>query len=100
MAMNIGLEIRLLRERRGMTSKDLAARLGLSQSQMSRLEKGQRRIDAGLLNRVAEALGVAPAFFFGDSPPPVAPLPQTPDLGRVLRQQRHIRHISAEDLAK
>jgi transcriptional regulator with XRE-family HTH domain len=39
--MDIGLEIRLLRERKQITGKELAERIGLSQSQMSRLEKGR-----------------------------------------------------------
>ena len=43
--LDIGLEVKILRERIQMSAKDLAEKIGLSQSQMSRLEKGQRRID-------------------------------------------------------
>ena len=35
----LGLEIKLLRERRRLTGKEFAEKIGLSQSQLSRLEK-------------------------------------------------------------
>ena len=38
--LDIGLEVKILRERIKMSAKDLAEMIGLSQSQMSRLEKG------------------------------------------------------------
>ena len=64
--LNIGLEIKILRERKRMSGKELAEKIGLSQSQMSRLEKGQRRIDAQVLHKIARALDVRPSFFFGE----------------------------------
>ena len=56
--LNIGMEIKILRERKRISGKELAERIGLSQSQMSRLEKGQRRIDAQILHKIARALDV------------------------------------------
>ena len=53
--LDIGLEIKILRERLKVSSKELASRIGLSQSQMSRLEKGQRRIDTTILHKIAAA---------------------------------------------
>ena len=68
--LDIGLEVKILRERIKMSAKDLAEMIGLSQSQMSRLEKGQRRIDTKVLARIAEALGVEPSYFFrGEAAP-------------------------------
>ena len=101
--IDIGLEIRILRERLKMSAKELAERVGLSQSQMSRLEKGQRRIDTQVLRRVAEALGVDPSYFFRgeetlaetDAIPPSTP----PELGKVVRAERRNRHVSADELA-
>ena len=66
--LDIGLEVKILRERIKMSAKDLAETIGLSQSQMSRLEKGQRRIDTKVLARIAEALGVEPSYFFRGEP--------------------------------
>lgn len=100
--LDIGLEIRILRERMKVSAKELAERVGLSQSQMSRLEKGQRRIDTQVLHRIAQALGVSVSHFFrgGEVPeaetiPPV--LPET--LGKLIRSERRRRHVSAEELA-
>ncbi|MEE8143500.1 MAG: helix-turn-helix transcriptional regulator, partial [Planctomycetota bacterium] len=63
--LEIGKQIKKLREQKRITGKDLAQRIGLSQSQMSRLEQGQRRIDTEILARIADALEVSPARFFG-----------------------------------
>ena len=100
--MDIGLEIKLARERQGMSGKELAERVGLSQSQVSRLEKGQRRINAETLNRIAGALGVSAAAFFQEDTRwrdvNVAFLWR--DLGRIVRGERHRRHMTVEDLAQ
>lgn len=64
MGTQIGLEIKLLRERLKLSAKDLAERVGLSPSQMSRLESGQRRVDAIMLSKIARALEVHPSHFF------------------------------------
>ena len=100
--LDIGLEVKILRERLQMSAKELAEKIGLSQSQMSRLEKGQRRIDTSVLARISEALGVDPSHFFrGEEVPadgviqPTAPS----SVGKEIRSERRKRHISAEDLA-
>lgn len=103
----IGLEIRLLREKRRMTSKELAERVGLSQSQMSRLEKGQRRIDAKMLEKISNALGVSPSYFFerrgniGETTTvdEVDLRHLTIDLGRLFRQHRRQLHLTPEELS-
>lgn len=133
-AQKIGLEIRLLRERLKLSAKDLAERVGLSPSQMSRLESGQRRVDAVLLSKIARALDVHPSYFFQgfeEGPAPAGGEPglddeeddEGPDeggeraepapaglpavvgappahLGRVIRQERHRRHVTADELAR
>lgn len=124
-----GLEIKLLREQKQLSAKDLAEAIGLSPSQMSRLESGQRRVDAVLLSKIARALDVHPSYFFqgfeGALPPTVAEqLPDdlergledpsgdrpaledgvlaapTAQLGRILRAERRRRHLTAEELAQ
>ena len=100
--LDMGLEIRILRERLKVSAKELSEKIGLSQSQMSRLEKGQRRIDTRVLDRIARALGVDPSYFFGrESPAPTVALPPSfPEtLGKLIRSERRRQHISAEDLA-
>ena len=101
-ALNIGLEIKILRERKRISGKELAERVGLSQSQMSRLEKGQRRIDAQILHKIARALDVRPSFFFGEQglTGDLSLGPIHRDIGRLLRAERRKKHLSADDLAK
>ena len=100
--LDIGLEIRILRERMKVSAKELAEKVGLSQSQMSRLEKGQRRIDTQVLHRIAQALGVHASHFFsgGEVPTEEAFPAALPDsVGKLIRSERRRRHISAEELA-
>lgn len=119
----MGTEIRMLREQRGMSGKDLAAAIELSQSQISRLEAGLRRVDTTLLPKLAEALSVSITHFFPNlaphSTPPVAPprresgahsaskaisLEGSADpidhVGKIIRRERRNRHITAENLAR
>lgn len=100
--LNIGLEIKILRERKRMSGKELAEKIGLSQSQMSRLEKGQRRIDAQVLHKIARALDVRPSFFFGEQgvAEAVSLEPIHRDIGRMIRAERRKRHLSADELGK
>jgi len=42
---------------RGMTQKELAAKIGTRQSNISRIERGQQNTSIGLLNKVAKGLG-------------------------------------------
>jgi transcriptional regulator with XRE-family HTH domain len=101
--IDLGLEIRILRERQKLSAKELAERVGLSQSQMSRLEKGQRRIDTRVLERIAQALEVNPSYFFrGDEAPSpgVIPPSQPASIGKTIRAERRQRHLSLEELAE
>jgi transcriptional regulator with XRE-family HTH domain len=61
----IGERIRYARERAGLTQEELAKRIGKSQKAVSGYEKGQRAIRIDELPTLAEALGVAPGYFFG-----------------------------------
>jgi transcriptional regulator with XRE-family HTH domain len=51
--------IRRIRKERGLTAKEFAARIGTSAPQITRLEKGQRRLTVIWLNRIAKGLDVA-----------------------------------------
>lgn len=52
--------IRVARRRAGLTQKELAARVGRDQSQISRIETGRLALTVPLLLRLANALRVAP----------------------------------------
>lgn len=101
--MDIGLEIKILRERKQISAKELAEKVGLSPSQVSRLEKGQRRIDTQILNKIAQALDVTPAFFFQDAEGPPQDVDEGHvyrDIGRLIRIERRRRHLSSEEFAR
>ena len=58
------LLMRLGRESRGMTQKDLARASGLSQGQVSKLEIGQREPTGETVDRLSSALRYPPSFFY------------------------------------
>lgn len=110
--LEIGKQIKRMREERQLTGKDLAQQIGLSQSQMSRLEAGQRRIDTEILARIAAALGVPPGAFFphagGESTPELSLKREKEleishlhlELGKIIRSERRRRHLTVDDLAR
>jgi transcriptional regulator with XRE-family HTH domain len=57
-----------LREARGLTLRDLAARAGTSNQQVSHLELGKRQLTTSWLKRLAEALGCHPWEIVEDGP--------------------------------
>jgi transcriptional regulator with XRE-family HTH domain len=74
----LGEEIACIRKSAGMLSKDLAARAGLTQSQLSKIERGKRRCSPEELKLVAEALELPVGIFLGD--------PYTDNLDDLTRQ--------------
>jgi Zn-dependent peptidase ImmA (M78 family)/DNA-binding XRE family transcriptional regulator len=56
------------RERAGFSQGDLAQRVGLSRSSLTRVELGQRRLDALELVRLAQATGRSVEWFVSSSP--------------------------------
>lgn len=109
--LDIGARIKELREEREITGKDLARRIGLSPSQMTRLEKGQRRVDSEVIIKLAEALDLSPAAFFetGDGEPRELSPKEAKDaglatlhteIGKLIRSERRQRHITVDDLAR
>ena len=58
---NVTSKIRAARKKRGISQRDLARTLGMAQSTLSRLERGERRVSVDQLIEIARALGVRPA---------------------------------------
>ena len=65
--MSLGSRIRELRKRRGLTQRELAARLCIGQSAVSSLETGRTHLRAEDVPRLAEALGVSIPELFGEN---------------------------------
>lgn len=70
----VGARIRARRIYIGVSQQSLAAKLGLTFQQIQKYENGSNRISASRLKAVADALGVAPEYFFpsldGGADPP------------------------------
>ena len=60
------MEIHELREKRGLSQRELAERLGTTQSAVARLEAGNVSPSLPTLDKVAEALGVELVVSFVD----------------------------------
>ncbi len=63
--LRAGIAIRNAREIAGLTQTELAARIGIAQSALSRIEAGRTNMTLGMLRRVAEALDVDVALEVG-----------------------------------
>jgi len=59
------MHIRELRKGAGLTQDELAERIGCAQSEVSRMERGQRSLTVDRLLRLAQALNVEPASLLG-----------------------------------
>lgn len=62
--MEIGKIIKKYRENKGLTITTLAERLGISRSYMSRIEKGERRLDTETLVKISDILEVPIENFY------------------------------------
>lgn len=60
----IGAKIAYYRKIRDITQEQLAAKVSVSRSTVSRIERGDYNLSVRLLFRIASALGVSPAEIF------------------------------------
>ena len=56
----------LARESRGLSQSALASRMGIAQGTLSKVENGQAEATDELVEKLSDALGYPPAFFFDD----------------------------------
>jgi|SRR5580700_8849979 ribosome-binding protein aMBF1 (putative translation factor) len=64
--IRLSMEIHALREKRGLSQRELAERLGTTQSAIARLEAGNVSPSLATLDKVADALGVELVVSFVD----------------------------------
>jgi transcriptional regulator with XRE-family HTH domain len=60
----IGIDIKRIREARGMSQMELAEQVGVSFQQIQKYEKGINRISAERIQQIAKALGTSVNTFF------------------------------------
>lgn len=66
------MNIRNLRKAAGLTQAELARRVACNQSEISRLERGERLMSVRMLKAIARALGVPPSALLADDDNEVA----------------------------
>jgi transcriptional regulator with XRE-family HTH domain len=86
----IGSRLRRLRKERGLTQAELARQIGIQQSDLSRMEKGEYRVSLDNLFKILGVFDLDLADFFEERKP-------TTDTGRPLsRQDMKILHLMRE----
>lgn len=61
-----GLKIRSLRKKRHLTQAELASRIGVQQSDLSRMEKGEYRVSLDTLFKILQTFEMTMAEFFDE----------------------------------
>ena len=60
MELKIGYNVRTIRIQRGISQKELARRVGVSQAHISDIERGERKASISVLLNIMEALKCSP----------------------------------------
>lgn len=94
----VGQQIRQLRLRSHLTQTELARRIGIQQSDLSRMEKGEYRVPLNVLFQILGVLQVSLAEFFGETPP-FSLSQQEAKLIQVFRSLDEDRRRAVEEFA-
>ncbi len=55
-----GAKLRLLRQRRGLSQGELAAMIGVNQTYVGKMERGEKIPNVAMVLKIADVLGVTP----------------------------------------
>jgi transcriptional regulator with XRE-family HTH domain len=94
-------QITAVRKRAGLKIEELAEKTGLSTTYISRMERGERNVSLKNLQKMAEALGVAPSELIEQKPVADVPILSWVSAGMMARddvQQDVIGEIRMSDL--
>ncbi len=102
MGAELGLRIKNIRKKRGITQEALAQEVGIAHQTLNKYEKGHRSPDSETLNQMAKALQCDPGWLLsGEGSPERAGAEErvTPDLELMADSIREIAEVfEAEDL--
>lgn len=90
----VGSRLRKLRKERGLTQADLARQIGIQQSDLSRMEKGEYRVSLDKLFKILAVFELDLADFFGDKPTEAAE--QQPLSQQDMQILHMLRELSPE----
>ncbi len=94
-ASAVGKRLRTLRKQRRLTQSELARQIGIQQSDLSRMEKGEYRVSLDNLLKILGVFGVQIAEFFGERA--ATPEPQQRPLSQSDMRILHLlRRLSPE----
>ena len=91
-----GARLAAVRKARGITQIDLAAQLGITQSMLSKYERGGLRLHGALIVRIAELLAVSTDELLGVKAAAPAPIQVLKDR-RLRRRIQQIDRLSKRD---
>lgn len=83
---DVGSKLRDLRKERNLTQSDLAARIGIQQSDLCRMENGQYRVGLETLVKILRECGVTFSEFFQEEPTGEL----TPEEAGLIQRFRHL----------
>lgn len=86
-AAQVGARLRRLRKERRLSQSDLARQIGIQQSDLSRVEKGEYRVSLDNLFKILSIFKITVADFFADQCP--QPAAQRP----LAREDMQILHL-------
>lgn len=104
--------LRALREKRGMTQRELADAIGVSRQAIGFYESGEREPDLTTIQKLAHALGTSVSYLVGEtddpSPPPTvaaahqgaAGMPFTPEEQLIIERAIRNAFKELEDLRR
>ena len=89
---SIGTKLRRLRKERGLTQAGLARQIGIQQSDLSRMEKGEYRVSLDNLVKLLGAFSVQMSEFFAETTPRPQPMrrPLSHDDMQMLHLMRQL----------
>jgi len=93
-AASIGGRLRKLRKQRQLTQAELARQIGIQQSDLSRMEKGEYRVSLDNLFKILRVFGVEISEFFDEAP---AARPESRPLSQAdMQMLQMLRELSPE----
>jgi transcriptional regulator with XRE-family HTH domain len=95
---DVGARLRTLRKERGMTQAELAERVGIQQSDLSRMEKGEYRVSINNLFKLLKVFGLQLAEFFEEQPQSSTPGPLSQEDMVLLHIVRQLSSQSREEV--
>jgi transcriptional regulator with XRE-family HTH domain len=71
--MNVGERLRSLRKAKGLTTTEIAKKVNVSQSYISRFENNRAVPDVDMLEKICSALSISLSDFFAEEEPELSP---------------------------